>query len=178
MVAVRVVDGSITHDHESITLVMRSDIATSIDVQPLNHNPHYRPSHLSYPPSTPSSPYQPPFPISFPPRSSLGLDSSSTTIPSALHPHCRRGRHLHHRATQQHPASAYYTATPNSPSQSPSLGYCCCWWWYIHPTHAYRKFIYATRTPQLRALIHQISKVFLLETVKNWASGREIQHTG
>ena len=32
VVAVRVVDGSITHDHESITLVMRGDIATSIYV--------------------------------------------------------------------------------------------------------------------------------------------------
>ena len=70
VVAVRVVDGSITHVHESITLVMRSDIATSIHVQPLaidNHNPTTAPpicgvsivsTFLSL--STSSS-YQPPY---------------------------------------------------------------------------------------------------------------------
>jgi len=96
-----------------------------------NHNPHYRPSHLSY------RHQHLPFPISLlflstsPSRSSSGLDSNSTTIPSALHPHCRRG-HLHHRATQQHPTSAYCTATTNSSSRSQSSGYCRCWSWYYY----------------------------------------------
>jgi len=117
---------------------MRSDIATSIYVQPLavlltdNHNP------TTTPPICRIHRQHPPFPISFlflsasPPRSSSGLDSNSTTIPSALHPHCRRGRHLHHRATQQHPTSAYYTATTNSSSRSQSSGYCRCWSWYYY----------------------------------------------
>jgi len=95
-----------------------------------NHNP------TTAPPICRIRHQHPPFPISLlflsasPPRSSSGLDSNSTTIPSALHPHCRRGRHLHHRATQQHPTSAYYTATTNSSSRSQSSGYCRCWSWY------------------------------------------------
>ena len=120
------VDGTITN---RLQLVMRSDIATSIHVQPLaidNHNPTTAPpicgvSTVSTLLSLSASP----------PRSSSGLDSNSTTIPSALHPHCRRG-HLHHRATQQHPTSAYYTATTNSSSRSQSSGYCRCWSWYYY----------------------------------------------
>jgi len=121
VVAVRVVDGSITHDHESITLVMRSDIATSIHVQPLTDN-HNRPSHLSYPPSAPSSPDQPPHRAQAPPPSPL----------HPLHPRRRHGRHLHHQATQQHPTSACYTATTNSSSRSQSSGYCRRWSWYYY----------------------------------------------
>jgi len=136
-----------------------------------------------YPPSAPSFPYQPPLPISLPTTLKLG-----PRLKLNYHPLCS--------APSLSPWSS--PLSPGKPT-TPHLGVLyrdhklvfpipivgilpllvlllllLLALRYTHHTQAYQNFIYAARTLQQQVLLHRVSRVFLLETVKNWVSRREI----